>query len=212
MPKIVDWDERRDQLLAATCKVIVRDGLAKTTIRSIAAEAGCSRGILAHYFNDKEDLLASALKLSHSRVLERIKVKTKDLTGMAALRVSMLEALPLDADRDLEAQIEVSFWGRVLGDTNLRALHHEELDVWWSYLRDFLHQAEVSGELRADLDIEVATHALICLIDGLSVERVLYEERVTLSRQVELLDRLLASMMSVQVAVSTGEPAEDLTQ
>jgi hypothetical protein len=44
------------------------------------------------------------------------------LTGLAALRVIMLEALPLDSQRDLKAQIEISFWGRALGNPALREL------------------------------------------------------------------------------------------
>ena len=64
MPKIVDWDARRDEILSATWRVIARDGIAKATIRAIAREAGCSRGILAHYFDDKADILGSALSPS----------------------------------------------------------------------------------------------------------------------------------------------------
>ena len=68
MPKIVNWDERRDEILSATWRVIARDGIAKATIRAIAREAHCSPGILAHYFDDKADILGAALLLSHRRV------------------------------------------------------------------------------------------------------------------------------------------------
>ena len=44
MPKIVDWDARRDEILSATWRVIARDGIAGATIRAIAREANCSRG------------------------------------------------------------------------------------------------------------------------------------------------------------------------
>ena len=39
MPKIVDWDERRDEILSATWRVIARDGIDGATIRAIAKEA-----------------------------------------------------------------------------------------------------------------------------------------------------------------------------
>ena len=96
MPKIVDWDARRDEILSATWRVIARDGIARATIRAIAREADCSRGILAHYFDDKADILGSALLLSHRRVVARMDARAAGLTGLAALRVIMLEALPLD--------------------------------------------------------------------------------------------------------------------
>ncbi len=105
MPKIVDWDARRDEILSATWRVIARDGITGATIRAIAREANCSRGILAHYFDDKADILGSALVMSHRRVVARMNARADGLTGLAALRVVMLEALPLDGQRDLEAQI-----------------------------------------------------------------------------------------------------------
>ena len=101
MPKIVDWDARRDEILSATWRVIARDGIARATIRAIAREANCSRGILAHYFDDKADILGSALVMSHRRVAARMDAATAGRSGLDALRVVMLEALPLDEQRDL---------------------------------------------------------------------------------------------------------------
>jgi AcrR family transcriptional regulator len=194
MPKIVDWDARRDEILSATWRVIARDGIARATIRAIAREAGCSRGILAHYFDDKADILGSALVMSHRRVAARMDARAAGLTGLSALRVVMLEALPLDEQRDLEAQIEISFWGRALGNPALRKLQHAEFDRFAARLRGYLAQAGQNGELRDDVDIALAAHQLLVLIDGLSAERVLYPDRVTPDRQRQMLGKLLDSL------------------
>jgi AcrR family transcriptional regulator len=191
MPKIVDWDSRRDEILSATWRVIARDGITGATIRAIAKEANCSRGILGHYFDDKADILGSALVLSHRRVGARMAQASAGLTGLAALRAVMLEALPLDERRDLEAQIEISFWGRALGNARLRELQHSEFDRLCGRLRGHLQEAAQHGELTPDCDLSLATHQLVVLIDGLSAQRVLYQDRVTPQRQVEMLDHLL---------------------
>jgi AcrR family transcriptional regulator len=191
MPKIVDWDERRDEILSATWRVIARDGITGATIRAIAKEANCSRGILGHYFDDKADILGSALVLSHRRVGARMAQASAGLTGLDALRAVMLEALPLDERRDLEAQIEISFWGRALGNARLRELQHSEFDRLCGRLRGHLQEAAQHGELAPDCDLSLATHQLVVLIDGLSAQRVLYQDRVTPQRQVEMLDHLL---------------------
>ena len=191
MPKIVDWDARRDEILSATWRVIARDGLARATIRAIAREARCSPGILAHYFDDKADILGSALLMSHRRVAARMDAGTAGLSGLKALEVVMLEALPLDERRDLEAQIEISFWGRALGNARLRELQHSEFDRLCGRLRGHLQEAAQHGELVRDCDLSLATHQLVVLIDGLSAQRVLYQDRVTPQRQVEMLDHLL---------------------
>src|SRR5690348_13457816 len=194
MPKIVDWDAKRDEILSATWRVIARDGLARATITAIAREAKCSRGILAHYFDDKADILGSALMLSHRRVIDRIDAQTAGRTGLDALRVTMIEALPIDEQRDLEAQIEISFWGRALGNPGLRDLQHAEFDRFAERLRGYLAEAEKDGELRAGVDITLAAHQLLVLIDGLSAERVLYPDRVSPARQQQMLDELLGSL------------------
>jgi AcrR family transcriptional regulator len=193
MPKIVNWDERRDEILAATWRVIARDGIAKATIRAIAREAHCSAGILAHYFDDKADILGSALMLSHRRVAARMDAEVAGRTGLDALRVIMLEALPLDEERDLEAQIEISFWGRALGNLELRAVQNAEFDRFARRLRAHLAQARELGELRDGVDIDLAAHQLLVLIDGLSAQRVLYADRVTAARQRQMLGALLDS-------------------
>jgi AcrR family transcriptional regulator len=191
MPKIVGWDARRDEILSATWRVIARDGIAGATIRAIAREANCSRGILAHYFDDKAGILGSALVMSHRRVAARMDASAADLTGLCALRVVMLEALPLDEQRDLEAQIEISFWGRALGNPALRTLQHAEFDRFADRLRTYLAEADSRGELRDGVDIALAAHQLLVLIDGLSAERVLYPDGVTPARQQQMLDELL---------------------
>jgi AcrR family transcriptional regulator len=193
MPKIVNWDERRDEILAATWRVIARDGIAKATIRAIAREAHCSAGILAHYFDDKADILGSALLLSHRRVAARMDARVAGRTGLDALRVIMLEALPLDDERDLEAQIEISFWGRALGHPELRTVQNAEFDRFARRLRAHLAEAREHGQLRDGVDLDVAAHQLLVLIDGLSAQRVLYAGRVTAERQRQMLCALLDS-------------------
>jgi AcrR family transcriptional regulator len=199
MPKIVDWDAKRDEILSATWRVIARDGIAKATIRAIAREADCSRGILAHYFDDKADILGSALVMSHRRVAARMDAQAAGLSGLDALRAVMLEALPLDERRDLEAQIEISFWGRALGTAALRELQHSEFDHLWARLHGHLREAGDLGQLRDSADLDFATHQLVVLIDGLSAERVLYPGRVPPDRQVNMLDRLLDSFRASRI-------------
>ena len=194
MPKIVNWDDKRDEILSATWRVIARDGIAKATISAIAREAGCSRGILAHYFGDKADILGSALILSHRRVGARMDEAAAGRAGLDALRVVMLEALPLDERRDLEAQIEISFWGRALGSPDLRELQHTEFDRFRARLLRHLEEAAALDQLRSSADLDLAVQQLLALIDGVSAERVMFPDRVPPDRQVALLDALLCSL------------------
>ena len=60
-------------------------------------------------------------------------------------------------------------------------------------LRGHLTEALKLGELHDRVDIDLAAHQLLVLIDGLSAQRVLYPGRVTAARQRQMLGVLLES-------------------
>ena len=70
--------------------------------RGIAREAGCSSGVLAHYFADKAELMASAMQAAHAEVRARLDHR---LTGLASVRQYVLECLPLDERRRFLAEL-----------------------------------------------------------------------------------------------------------
>ena len=182
--------------MSATWQVIARTGIVGVTTREIAREAGVSTGVLAHYFANKEELLAAALNRSHQQVYARLRERTQGLLGLDALRVVMLEALPLDEQRLLEAQIEVNFWSLALGHEALRELQHEEFERFWDVLHYRVSEAQKLGQVWPDLDADDVTHQLMVLVEGLSLEAVLYPSRATPERQTATLDSVLGRISS----------------
>jgi AcrR family transcriptional regulator len=191
VPKIVDHEQRREELLAAAWRVIARSGIAGLTTREIAREAGVSTGVLAHYFADKEELLAAALRLSHQQVYARIRERTQGLLGLEAISVVMLEALPLDGQRLLEAQVEMAFLSLAVGNDGLRQLHTEEFERFWDVLHYRVGEAQKLGQIPPGADPTDITHELVILVEGLSQEAVLYPTRATPARQCQTLTAVL---------------------
>ncbi|MEV4800891.1 TetR family transcriptional regulator C-terminal domain-containing protein [Nonomuraea sp. NPDC049421] len=149
MPKIVDHDERRREVMSAARRVIVRDGIDAATTRAIAKEAGYSNGVLAHYFADKDEILLSALRQSHERIRARLTAKVEGAAGpLAALRELLLDNLPLDADRAQETRLEVSFWSRSLATEELAEVQRAEASDLRTAVRALLDRAQEAGELR----------------------------------------------------------------
>jgi AcrR family transcriptional regulator len=197
MPKIVDHDQRRQEVLAATWRVIARFGLDATTVRRIADEAGHSVGVLAHYFRDKEDILSSAHLLAFARARARIDKVVEGRGSVEALRLALLEALPLDEERLLEAQVDVSFLGHTVGNAQLRQIRstsNTQSRVLWSRL---VARARDAGELRRDEDPDFVVDELMALIESLSIQAIIDPARMTPEHQIALVDRFLAR-------VSTG--------
>lgn len=60
-------DMRRSQLLEATRRSIIANGLAKTTLATVATEAGLSQGVAVFYFKSKTGLLTETLRDQYQR-------------------------------------------------------------------------------------------------------------------------------------------------
>ena len=63
MPKIVDHEQRRDEIALVACRVVAEYGFDQATIVRIAREAGYTTGMVAHYFDTKQDIIIAALRL-----------------------------------------------------------------------------------------------------------------------------------------------------
>jgi AcrR family transcriptional regulator len=61
MPRIVDHEERRDEILARCFELFARHGYATLTMRAIATALGVSTGTLYHYFTGKTELFQAML-------------------------------------------------------------------------------------------------------------------------------------------------------
>ena len=194
MPKIVDHDERRRSLIEATWRVIAREGIASATTRGIAREAGCSSGVLAHYFADKAELMASAMLAGHAEVAARL---DPELTGLASVRQYMLECLPLDERRRFLAVVEVSFWGQAVGNPRLVELYADEVQGFRGRIRTRLAQAAERGEVRPEIDVEAVVHELHLLNDGLSLQAALSPNGASAEQQTALVDAILDRIRAV---------------
>jgi AcrR family transcriptional regulator len=196
MPKVVDHLERREELLEAVWRVLVRDGLHGATIRAIANETGWSAGVLAHYFTDKEDILISALRLSHTRIVDRWEEKLDGLEGLAALRELVLDNLPLDDEREIETRLQLVYWDRAVASNEVRGAKWRHGPTLLSRLDKLVAEAQERGEIsRREASADVAER-LWALIDGYSLRRLLEPRRVSRKRVTELIEQEFERMMT----------------
>lgn len=194
MPKVVDHEQRRREVLDATWRVILREGAQGTTIRAIAQEMGCSAGVLAHYFKDKDDILTSAHLHAYARAEERIEAVAGQAIGMMALRKVLLEALPLDDVRLDEARIEVIAWNGALSSPKIAAVKQSSLERWRQKLTQLVRSARELGEITTALSDDLVVHEIVVLVDAMSVEAVIHPDYATPQRQLQLTDALLGRL------------------
>lgn len=77
----------RRRLVEAAERCIARDGLAATSVASVAAEAGVSRPTVYRYFGDRDALVRDALADATARLRDTIHVAMASSTDAAAMIV-----------------------------------------------------------------------------------------------------------------------------
>ena len=61
-------DERRAEILEATCAVVIERGFAGTRISDVANRLGVSTGLIHYHFDSKEQLLAEAFRYARQEM------------------------------------------------------------------------------------------------------------------------------------------------
>ncbi|KQC06255.1 MAG: hypothetical protein APR62_08100 [Smithella sp. SDB] len=72
MPKIVDHDKCREELLSKCFKLFSQKGYNNVTIKEIIEELNISTGMLYHYFPSKKDLFESLFKYKRIQDIEEL--------------------------------------------------------------------------------------------------------------------------------------------
>ena len=121
MPKIVDHQQRRDEIALVACRVVAEFGFEQATIVRIAREAGYTTGMVAHYFDTKQDIIIAALRLILQRIDSRLTIPAS--AQRPELLQVLSEALPIDAQRYTECAFWAAFWGQVSADRKLRRVN-----------------------------------------------------------------------------------------
>jgi TetR/AcrR family transcriptional repressor of bet genes len=121
MPKIVDHAQRRDEIAHVACQVVANYGFEQATVARIARAAGYTTGMVAHYYESKQDIILAALRLMLLRIEERLTRERED--GEADLLEVLSEALAIDAQRFTECAFWMAFWGQVSADKKLKRLN-----------------------------------------------------------------------------------------
>ena len=189
MPKIVDHDQRRSEIVDAFLTVVARDGLRAASSRAIAAELGVGTGALWHYFDGYDAVTAAAYCRIFERTDDRIGTVTAGRRGLAAVDAMMREILPLAKETRDEAHVVVGFWGRLAANERLSGGQVDVGDRWGSRLRGFLVEAVEDGELRPETPTDCIVEVLLNAAIGQQVRAVL--GTVEPARRLSLVEHCL---------------------
>ncbi|MFF3376598.1 TetR/AcrR family transcriptional regulator [Streptomyces sp. NPDC002680] len=193
MPKIVDHDARRREIVEAVWALIARRGLDAVTMRELAAEAGYANGALSGYFRNKDEILQSAFQHAFDATNVRARRAIGEQRGLAALRLLCREIMPLDELRLLEARVVIAFWDRALHDARMAAVHEAVMTTWRAQMHGYLQEARLDGDVTTATPDDTVIDGLLAALMGFQIN-ALFAPAATPERQEAVLDELLGAL------------------
>ena len=194
MPKIVDPETRRAEIIAAAWRLIATEGITAVTTRRIAQATGYSNGVLRYYFSGKDAVITAAFQGIFDATNDRARAADAAPHGLRGLRELVLQIMPLDDNRLMEARIAINFWQQALNSPEKAALHADVMRQWRVEIEHRLDEAVDDGELAPLADVTGIADELLTLLTGLQVTAVLAPDETGPDRQVAQYDAFIARL------------------
>ena len=186
MPKIVDHDQYRKELLSKCFDLFAEKGYGSITMRQIAQGLGVSTGTLYHYFPSKKALF--------DQLVEEI-----------SQRDVLIAAAELEGTQTLQERLEA--FGRFL-------VKNEHYFIKWTYILVDFFQHQDSKEMQYSgvfkrfnkryqqaiydffgIQHPVLASFVIALLDGLILQRLWGNEMVSLPEACALLGKMMTAYL-----------------
>jgi TetR/AcrR family transcriptional repressor of bet genes len=184
-------DARRLSLIEATARVLARDGAAGASVRNIASEAGVSPGLLGHYFDGVDALIAATYGHVGEQVSTALGAAIAAAGSDPRARLSAYVTASFDppiADPALLATW-LAFWSLVKARPDIAALHD---DIYAGYRRDLEALLDACGVT----DLRLAAIAITALVDGLWLELCLSPHSFTPAEARAIAERQIAVLLA----------------
>lgn len=188
-----DADERRKLLIAATTRVLARDGAAGASVRAIALEAGVSPGLVTHHFGGVDALIAATYAQVGGGVTAALDAAVAAAGDDPRARLSAYVAAsfaPPIADRALLATW-VAFWGLVIARDDVARLHDGQYAGFRAGLERLLADCGVAAA-----HCRRAAIAITALVDGLWLELCLSPQVLDAAEARAIAEAQIAALIA----------------
>ncbi|WP_293897680.1 TetR family transcriptional regulator C-terminal domain-containing protein [Phenylobacterium sp.] len=192
-PVRLKQDARRSDVARAALAVIAQAGLDGMSMRAIAAEMGCSTGVLTHYFRDKVQLVRFVLDWLNDDLMAKFGDAPVP-RSVDELVDDILAILPHDADRRVLWRGFLNFTVAALNESQLAEDEARRSQVIVGWLQGTLQDMRRAGVFQRPLDAEQEARFLLALVDGLGLHALLTPAQFTKAKVRDHLRRHLKAL------------------
>ena len=179
-------EDRRPEILEATCRMIAREGVHNFTMGQVAKEAGISRALISYYFQTRGELLRDALAFAEQRAIAEIASRAS-ASGTAVERLTDTLALEFDGSPAVRENwlLWESLTEAAMFEQDLRGPIDPWSLTWNQAIAEMIRDGQRAKEIPGALDPNATAERLTGLVDGLGPRWLLGE--ITAERAQRLL-------------------------
>ncbi|MEM9484091.1 MAG: TetR/AcrR family transcriptional regulator [Cyanobacteria bacterium P01_F01_bin.116] len=181
--------DRRLEVSEAAWRVIVREGLDRTSMRAIAQEMSCTTGVVTHYFRNKQELILFALHQVTERLQVLMERAVAECSGCDRLVAMLSSFLPIDQERQEILRVWMAFLGYAVGRADLMAHHQQSAGGLRQMIIQELTMLQNQGDIRSAVDPEQEANVLLALVNGVSLDTLIQAKSLSHEQQKSVLRR-----------------------
>ncbi len=195
-------DQRREAIVDATLAVAIEKGLASTTVRDVAAAMGTSSGLIHHYFESMDEVLAAAFE----QVARQDLALSERLMGEAGSPTSAMAVFfrtYTPVDKDWSFQLWLDAWAEAARRPAIRVVSARLNLAWQDLLERTIRAGVGAGEFRSD-DPTAAAWRILSLLDGLALQVVAHGTTIDRDDVLRWAVRAAEEELGLSVGVLAG--------
>jgi AcrR family transcriptional regulator len=186
MPKIVDRDQYRKELLSKSFELFAQKGYSSITMRQIAEALGVSTGTLYHYFPSKEAIFLQLVEEQTEQDILNFLAEASGIKTLSERIEAIVQFVAKYEDYFFKQNVIYIDFYQQHGHRNIT--HNEILKKSWEDTR-----VAIANYLEIP-DLEIADF-ILTFIYGLIMERLYACERVSFERQGTILKKMLLAYL-----------------
>lgn len=212
MPKIVNKDEKKQEIAFAALEVFMEKGFENSRIIDIAKGASISKGLVYQYFDSKDQVILYVMDLLWLETEEKIRNLDEKLLDEKDLLKASIDEICNFFDNDLISLRKMSIIFTELFSLllkgkipELETVFDRIIDSMKGMIVNILERGIKAGIFREDIDPSDEAMLLVASLDGVGMHHALKPERIDLRRSI---DRYL-EMFFNNIATRNGGEVND---
>jgi TetR/AcrR family transcriptional repressor of bet genes len=192
-------ENRRKVLIEGTIQSLAEFGIAGTTISTICQASKSSRGLISHYFESKEALLAAALKVLYEQVSTALHAKIKEHHSSPTQQLKMVPKVLFSKSiytvRNRNAFL--SLWHETRFNTLVRQTNRELYRGYLTRMNNLFEEAAI--ENARHIDPHQAAIGFVGLTDGLWLGMAIHDKLISRKQAVDTCLRFIDKELGLSV-------------